>query len=169
MNKYLLALATLSLFSVSGFSAELVKRCEVNLPAMEAGDIDIKMDIKVYKQDNVLSSTIIQTVDGSSMSQESSAEMISYEIREGLKANLESEDLNQGEKLIVHAMSVEADRDLSKIFSSGIKNLKLVRKINTYVIYEETNMGSATIVEAMDKKGKIIGSFLGGFVVRPCR
>lgn len=169
MNKYLLVLATLSLFSLSAFSADLVKRCEVNLPAMEAGDIDIKMDIKVFKQDGILSSTIVQTVDGVSVPLDSSAEMISYEIREGLKANLESEDLNQGEKLIVHAMTVEADKDLSKIFSSGIKNLKLIRKVNAYVIDEETNMGSATIVEAMDKKGKIIGSFLGGFVVRPCR
>jgi hypothetical protein len=65
-------------------------------------------------------------------------------------------------------MTLENDLDFEGQFTTGI-NLKKVDSAWVFTIGEVTNMGGTSIVEARDAKGKTLGSFLGGFLVSPCK
>jgi hypothetical protein len=91
-----------------------------------------------------------------------------HSVRKGLASELLDldglEDLNFGEQIVLHAMAVE---ELE--MSSGI-DLKKVRSITVYHFVEEgVNIGMLAIAEARDQDGKVMGSFMGGFLVAPCK
>lgn len=172
MKKTLLAFATLALLSSGAFASELVKSCEILLPSLDDESIDIKQEFKIFKDKDFYSAELVETAQGQTSTTVYTAEYKNYDIREGLKADISDEvleTLNPGEVIIVHAMATQDDDVLGDIFDSGIKDLSQVRKVNTYLVGERTDMGSATIVEAFDKDGKNLGSFLGGFLVAPCK
>ena len=95
-------------------------------------------------------------------------EKTTYLVREGLSASiLESDqfddDINDGERFIVHALAMES------MMSSGIE-LKNVRSLTIYKFIEEgVNIGMTAFAEASDQKGDMMGSFMGGFFVSPCK
>jgi hypothetical protein len=65
-------------------------------------------------------------------------------------------------------MALERDSVYEGKISSGV-DLKKVQVVKIYTIGKVTGMGSATVVEALDKDKKFLGSFLGGFLVSPCK
>lgn len=178
MKKTVLAgLMTLSLMASSAFAADkLVKRCQTTLSTLDEESIPVEMDFKIVKRDGKLLTIFTQTMSGFVTTQELTAETSSYKIREGLLNNMEDlndeqlEQLNPGELLILHAMAFDGDPEMNKSFNSGIKDLSKVRKVNTFLMAGDPNdLGSTTIIEAFDAKGKIMGSFLGGFLVSACK
>ena len=58
--------------------------------------------------------------------------------------------------------------ELASFMNSGIE-LEKVRSARTFTFGDSTNMGSTTVVEALDQDGQLLGSFLGGFLVAPCK
>lgn len=77
-------------------------------------------------------------------------------------------ELNTAESLILHAKMMTEEKSFNGFFKAGLK-LDKVRSATVYVVGETTRMGSTSIVEAKDKNGKDLGSFLGGFLLFPCK
>lgn len=179
MKKTVLAgLMTLSLMASSAFAAEtLVKRCQTTLRTLDEEMLPIKMDFKIVNRDGTNITIFTEEMNGVKTTTESTAEINTYKIREGLDKNLDIMDddgqldlLNPGEMLILHAMAFDSDSELNKISNSGIKKLSLVRSVKTYLMNANPlDIGSTTIIEAYDKNGKHMGSFLGGFLVSACK
>ncbi len=65
-------------------------------------------------------------------------------------------------------MTAEELAMVRSFFNPGI-DLSLVKSAKTYVIGEMTNMGNTVLVEAKDANGNIIGSFITGGVIVPCK
>ena len=75
-------------------------------------------------------------------------------------------DLNLTERVILHAMGLV--EGFNGFFSVGF-DLKEVRTATVYVVGKMGNIGGTAIIEAMGKDGKVLGSYLGGFLVAPCQ
>lgn len=169
MKTSLLYFLALTISTPSFAKEELIKACSttIGIPG-EAGKSETQ--INVIKKDGVIRAKISQKVDGQIAASNDEVTIEEFSVKADLKADLSDpsiDDLNQGEKLISHALSITTDPDLQNAFSAGF-DLKKVRSVKIYTIGNSTKFGSTTIVEAKDESGKDLGSFLGGFLVSPC-
>lgn len=161
-------LTGLIMLSSSAFAQDVVlKECTVSMQQFESGKI-VDMTIKVISKGTSLSAVVTQTIDGISGSYSDVAEIQEQSVRANLTAQSNTNDLNQAEALIVHAMMLTEDPVFDGAFSAGL-DLKQVRFAKMFTVGEKTNMGSSTILEARGASNQILGSFLGGFVVTPCK
>ena len=60
------------------------------------------------------------------------------------------------------------DPEFKGVYKTGI-DLKKVRSAKVYTIGDADEMVSTAIVETKDANGKLLGSFVGGFLVFPCK
>jgi hypothetical protein len=162
--KFFVAAALLS-FSV-GALATPVKTCNTTLSM--PGETPVPTKMEILEVDGKLIAKITQKVDGQTSSYEDTAAMADYSVRAGLTETVNPEGLNPAEILIVHAMTLENDPVFEGKIRSGVA-LKKVRGAKVYTVGEVTNMGGTAIVEARDAKNKALGSYLGGFLVTPCK
>ena len=79
----------------------------------------------------------------------------------------EDETLNLSEQLIVHAVLRSEDPEFKGVYKTRI-DIKKVRSAKVYTIGDADEMVSTAIVETRDANGKLLGSFVGGFLVFPC-
>lgn len=156
--KYLI-LATL-VMNCSAF-AGTIKTCKTVLSLPETDPVPSTFEI--VDTNGALKSVITQTVEGQTNTYEDSATVAVFPVRDGLNTESDPEALNEAENLVVHAMVLE-----EMGMKSGIA-LRRVRSATVYTIGEVTNMGKTAIVEARDSKNKTLGSYLGGFLVSPCK
>lgn len=155
--------------SSSAFAQDvIVKECLVTRKQQYTDKtVDVKM--QVIANGNVLRTVITQTIDGMMTgSYYDEAEVQEEKVRANLTAQSNPDDLNQAEGLVVHAMAILEDPVFQGADSAGI-DLKKVRSAKMYTVGKKTNMGSTTIIEARDENNQLLGSFLGGFFVSPCR
>lgn len=160
--KYLL----LGVLAVSSIEAATLKTCKTTLSMPDSPSVASVFEI--FEISGGVKAKVTQTVDGQKTSYEDSASIAGYPVRSGLNASVGPEGLNPAELLVVHAMMLESDPELGGKISSGVR-LSKVRAATVYTIGEATNMGSTAIVEARDATGKALGSYLGGFLVSPCK
>lgn len=170
--KKIVALSSL-LLAASGASAfaavaPVIKTCATDLrfPETEAQPLVIY----VLKDGEGYKAQLTKTVGEHSATHEEPVEISEHAIREGLSKDNDpyNNDLNPGELLISHAMEMSTNPIFEGTMSTGM-DLSAVRKVKVYGIGKVTNMGRAAIVEASSADGKILGSFLGGFLVSPCK
>lgn len=169
-----LVVSALLLFSASAYatSPEILKSCTstVKFPGEKEGDIAQEtMKFEFLKSgDQYISRTI--KAQGSHDEVSTAPEELS--VREGLEKvtleNVDKFDLNLAESLVSHAMVLTRDPMFGGIMSVDF-DLNLVRSAKVYMIGKPTNMGAAAVVEAKDASGKVLGSYLGGFLVAPCK
>lgn len=145
----------------------LIKQCVTDLKNLDNGSV-VTSDLQIVDKDGVISSIVKQTQQGYTSSYEDIAIISSDVVREGLTTESDPDTLNPAERLIVHAMTLTEDPVFGGEYSSGI-DLTQVRSATLFQVGQSGNMGSSTIVEAKDKNGAILGSFLGGFLVAPCK
>ena len=150
--------------------ADVVKECSVSLTL---GNNSMDMKMEVIDIDGALHSRVTQIVEGQTLTRDDVADLHVWAVREGLASRSIEKDediagLNEGESLILHAMTFDKDPELRVQFSSGI-DLTKVRSVTLYTVGERARFGSTTIVEARDAEGKNLGSFLGGFLVSGCK
>ncbi len=155
----------LFLVSFSAFAAP-VKTCNTILSM--PGETPVPTKIEIIEEGGKFKARITQTVEGQTNSYDDTATIGDFPVREGLTETTEAEDLNPAETLVVHAMTLENDPVFEGKIRSGVA-LKKVRAAKVYSVGEVTNMGGTAIVEARDSRGKALGSYLGGFLVSPCR
>lgn len=155
--------------SSSAFAQDVVvKECSVTMKVLDSNET-VDMTLKVIaKDDQSLEASVTEITDGTPSTYTDVASVSEESVRAGLSSQSDLEGLNQAEGLIVHAMSISEDPVLQTIFSAGI-DLTQVRSAKVYLIGEATNMGATAIVEAKDANNKVLGSFLGGFLVSPCK
>lgn len=173
MKKNMMILAVLSIFSTTAFSQEIVKSCLTSVKAFE-GEDKVDFDFKVFKKGSQLAATTTQTVQGHVTQSEDKVILGVYSVKEGIKPiDLESDEEisneNFGEQLVSHAMSLQDGPDFEGVYTTGISSLKDIRKVKTYTIGDISEMGSITIVEAYNENSKVMGSFLGGFLIGACK
>jgi hypothetical protein len=150
----------------SSVFAGTVKTCNTVLSLPEETPIPSRFE--VIETNGVFKAVVTQKVEGQTNSYEDTATIGDYTVREGLSENTAPEGLNKAEALVVHAMTLENDPVFEGRIKSGV-DLKKVRAAKVYTIGEVTNMGGTAIVEARDSKGKGLGSYLGGFLISPCK
>ena len=167
MLKYL-ALAALLAGPATSLAQEHVTLIECKVTMALPGEEPMDMRFHAKTVDNTIKGFVDQYVAGAVFTQPSTLTMGFDQVREGLSPLSISEDLNLAEKLIAHAMGVEAMPELASFMNSGIE-LEKVRSARTFTFGDSTNMGSTTVVEALDQDGQLLGSFLGGFLVAPCK
>jgi hypothetical protein len=153
-----------------GSRGPIVKSCFVKLQPDPKGKA-VYMNVMVVAVNESISAIVSQRIEGERNSNMAWVEAEFSLIRPGLnaKSNADDDTLNGGERLILHAMATAAEPDLRATFQSGV-DLEKVRQ--TKVFYIDRNpgdMGSAAVVEALDENGKVLGSFLGGFLVARCK
>jgi hypothetical protein len=179
--KFFASFLLLASLSSSAFSQTLIKSCQFEFDDDETGFSSNVFEVR--KKGNKFQGKMITSVAGQSMSDEFDVTVRDYKIRAGLSAAMiEDEDLgkkyNHGEALIIHAMALtdteswdeEQDENSGpNPFSAGLDLIK-VRSVKVYeAVGGDEDIGSAAIIEAKDAKGKDLGSFIGGFLVLPCK
>lgn len=164
------ALLVFSASSAFATSPELLKSCTalVKFPGANEKIAEESMKIEFLKSGEAT----IARVTKASGSMDDEGTVSEHSIRENIKdvtmENVDEFDLNLGEQLISHAMHVTTDEVL-KGFMTVDFDLSLARSVKVFLIGKPTNMGAAAVVEAKDASGKVLGSFLGGFLVAPCK
>lgn len=138
-----------------------IKTCSTVLQIPEEDAIPSKFEI--FESNGSLTAAVTQKIEGETVSYSEKASVSDHAVQAGLSAETESETLNPAEALVVHAMVLEGLG-----MKSGV-NLSKVRGARVFTIGEFSNMGGTAIVEARDIKGKTLGSYLGGFLVSPCK
>lgn len=130
---------------------------------------EVPTHIEIYKKGGAILAKISQTLDGKVSSYDEKAQITENNLREGLTSkSLDLVDINIAEGLVAQAMALAEDPIFEGRFNAGL-NLKAVRTAKVYQIGEATNMGLVAILEAKDKDGKDLGSFVGGSVVAACQ
>ncbi len=162
--KFLILLLALCSFSAS---AIVIKSCDTVLKSIDHGK-DVPTLMEVIETNGTLSAKVTQKAGNENRSYVDTVIIEQDKVRAGLTPDSEIEGANQAELLVIHAMTMESDPIFRGKFKSGI-NLKKVRSAKVFTIGEVSNMGSTSIVEARDAQGKLLGSFLGGFLVSPCK
>ncbi len=160
--KNILILLALSL-SLNLFAAP-IKTCNTILQVPDEVPMPSKFEINDVNGE--LKATITQKFEGQTTSFEEKASVGDYSVRESLKPfdiGSNPDGPNLAENLVVHAMTVEPMGMKSGIVLSKVRSAKV------YFIGEMAEMGGTAIVEARDGKGKLLGSYLGGFLVSPCK
>ncbi|HWU44574.1 MAG TPA: hypothetical protein VN132_14080 [Bdellovibrio sp.] len=166
--KKMIFVAIMALAS-SSFAEDIVlKDCSVSVKIPDASPIQMDMILKVIKKsDNSLASTITQTLNGNIKIYDDVADISEGIVRENLTSKSDVNELNAAEELIVHSMTLEEEPSFQHAFLSGI-DLKKVRSAKMYRL-GKAEIGSVTIIEARDADNQILGSFLGGFILSPCK
>ena len=155
------------LLSSTAFAETIVKSCQTTL-GFEGQSIETLVEIVDRGRDLVGRTTQA----GATWSNQ--AMVFDAPVRAGLQPQTmesidetDSDDLNLGETLIQHAMTITAIPEMNQ--KAGL-DLSQVRSVKVFqIVDEEVNIGMTAIVEAKDAQGKTLGSFLGGFLVSPCR
>lgn len=177
MKKFILGMLLLSLNAAYATpSQQLIRVCDtvITMPGNNDDLREIPTTVEFYKNGNKYSSKTIQTMDGMSIPQEDAAEVIKgLVVRPNLSVDdmerdLDDLNMNIGEQMILHAKALTEDPVFRGAFSTGM-NLNNVRNVDVYIVGEQTNMGSVAVIEARDDRGLSMGSFLGGFLVSPCK
>lgn len=169
MKLLMSSLVFLMVANAAQAKTKIVKECNAHIYLGEERSQNINMLTKVLSEDNgTLRAEITNTVDGKSTVSTEEVVVSEAPIRAGLTKNIDgyNNDLTDAELIIVHAMTVTTEPILK--WSAGI-DLSKVRSVKLFTLGETTRFGSATIVEAKDEKGEVLGSFLGGFVVSACK
>ncbi|MCB9072517.1 MAG: hypothetical protein H6623_02760 [Bdellovibrionaceae bacterium] len=152
-------------FLLSGFFTHadetVVKSCSAQL---KQGPESVDILIEIISQDGKLNAKITQN----SQSYNQTVEVGDLSVRENLTTQTENDDLNLAEQLIVHAMLLSSEPTFQGQFTTGI-DLSQVRSAKVYTIGPPTNMGTTALIEAKDASGKTLGTFLGGFLISPCK
>lgn len=146
----------------------VIKECSVTNMQLN-GDKIVSTNIQIiYNYKTGVYAKIQQGLDGNFGEYSDTALISAESVRENLSRHTEPVGLNHAEGLIVHAMRLSEDPMFNGEYSAGL-DLSKVRSAKMYTVGEMTNMGSTTIVEAKDADDKVLGSFLGGFLVSPCK
>ncbi len=158
------------LFTLPAFSADLqpMKTCSARMVSLQTLQ-EIPVVIEIFAQDGTYRAKYTQTIDGQRTVLEDKVQITQNQLREGIRPEtLDLADINIAEGLVAQAMAIEEDPVFEGRFQSGL-DLKSVKSARVFQIGEATNMGMVAILEAKDKDGKDLGSFIGGSVVAACK
>ena len=148
-------------------NAAPIKVCDTVLTM--PGETPVPMLVEVFKVNNSYEAKVTQTFDGGVSVQTEVVTLSAHSIQPNLNSSMiEEENLNLAEGLIVHAMFLSEDPTFGGAFTAGF-DLKKAASAKVYQIGESGNMGAVAILEAFDSQKKPLGSFLGGFLLSPCK
>ena len=153
------------------FAAEtIIKTCNTTVSNLEEVVSTTDMSIVITTNDlgETTAVTSTKTPNGV-VDVQFKVEISEGQVREGLTADSDPDQLaNEAERLITHAMSLSEDPIMEGRFSTGIE-LSKVRSAKIFTLGDRTKFGSAAVVEVRDANDVVLGSFLGGFLVSPCK
>ncbi len=173
MKKSFLLCALALTFTTTVMASEgtLIKSCSTSL-GIPGEEIAVETNISIFQNQSSLKAIVTQNTNGHQISYDEQAVIEEHRVKAGLNSEILMSDdidkLNPAERVIVHAMALSEGPDFEDSFSPGL-DLKKVRSAKLFIVGEQTNMGMTVIVEAKDAQGKNLGSFLGGFLVSPCK
>jgi hypothetical protein len=146
---------------------ETIKICSTTVTSLKDASL-VPMKITIQNQmDGRIKGTILQSVDGAESKYEEEVSILDNPVRGDLNADSNVAELNKSEIYILHAMRLSAP-EFGGIYTSGVE-LEKVRHAKVYLLGKSTKMGAIAVVETQDELGRDLGSFLGGFLVSPCK
>ncbi|MBC7427929.1 MAG: hypothetical protein H7336_04900 [Bacteriovorax sp.] len=169
MKNAMMFCSLLVLTSLPAMAAQsvLVKSCLTTLSMPDSGDkVETKIDI--VKEGTTLKAIVTQNGNTYKDVAVVEADSVQAGLNAGQLETAEIDSMNLAERLITHAIAITEDPIMEGAFSVGLE-LKDVRSATVYSVGIAGNMGMTAIVEAKDGSGKDMGSFLGGFLVSPCK
>lgn len=166
--KNLILCSLLLVLAIPAFAApNTIKTCATTIVSPD-GTQSIPTVFDIIERDGALVSASTQTLNDQPVTREESAAIEEHSVRPGLSPESNVADLNTAETLIVHAMTLGTIPGLKDTQIAGV-DLQAIRSAKIYLMGKATHMGLSAIVEAKDQDGKVLGSFMGGFLVSPCR
>lgn len=168
--KTFISLSLLALLTTPAMAQSVIKTCTADLLDFDS-EVPVTTRIDIIKKIDGSLEALTSVKNAEHLKDE--ATVTTYQIKVGLKQEQLVKDddldkLNDGEKLIVHAMAMTEDPELDGKFSAGMK-LAEVRSVKVYNIGKASKWGMIGIVEAKDANGKELGSFFGGFLIAACK
>lgn len=170
--KFFFSLILAAIFSFSTLAAEKV--CSVDMKeiseVMNDGsdpDAPYVVGMKIVYGGAQSTVTYISN-NGQSVKAPGQIKTEEFSIRENLENVTNMSALNAGENVIAHAIFATNDHVLGNIFDAGVE-LRNIRSIKLNTVGDVTDMGRLAVIEAFDASGQAMGSFIGGFLVRPCQ
>lgn len=161
--KTLLIAAVLATFMSSAQADELLKSCTANL-SMGGESVISKTDF-IKKNGKLIAETTNAEQYGKLVQD---AKISTHKIKAGLTGS-DTEATNIGESLVSYAMGLKIElAKLGEKVDAGL-DLSKIRSATVYqIVGEEDEIGLIAVVEAKDKNGADLGSFISGFLVAPC-
>lgn len=166
-----------SLVLVASFSFSAIasnKICSVDMKGiaevMNDGsdpDAPFVVGLRIVYGENASTLTYLSN-NGQSVKTPATVKTQTFFIREDLENVTDISLLNEGENVIAHALFATNDPVLGNVFEAGV-DLRKIRSLKLNTIGEVSDMGRLAVIEALDENGKDMGSFIGGFLVRPCQ
>jgi hypothetical protein len=175
MGDYMLKMTTiLSLVLVSStvitsnaFAAnEVLKTCTTDIK-VPGNNLVVPTTYQIVNNGSALTAKTTQVVDGTVRDlPDEAASVADFSVRPGLTAD--TANMNQAEHLIQSTEELLATPEFGSSFSVGV-DLKKISSAKVYQIGKFTHMGGTVIIEAHDKDGKEMGSFVNGFLPFACK
>lgn len=148
----------------------LHKTCNAEFKALVSDESSVTM-IQIYEDKATKALTAeIQSNDTDSAPTKviESAISVQSSVRAGLTVQTAANDLNGAEKLVVQMMGFAANSKLEKWVQVPF-DLTAVRSVRVFKIGSSGSEPLASLVEARDEKGQIIGSVVQSlFAIAPC-
>ncbi|MFL5812792.1 MAG: hypothetical protein ACJ763_04390 [Bdellovibrionia bacterium] len=147
-----------------------LKSCSSDFKKLDGSGEVIPTTMTVYSEQGEVRGKVTQTIHGQTTSYEDEAQESFYLINHRIDRITPADraKLNLGEELLVHAYAVTTDPELKGVFSAGL-DLKAVQSVRVFQIGAFSEFGTTAIIEAMNDSGAVMGSFIGGLIVSPCK
>jgi len=155
------------LFTANTNASPLLKKCAVSLKETDFSK-PMNLTIRIFSKGRAFSALITQEIGNEVANFNTFASISEMEVRQNFVNDSNRSELNRAERLVRHAMVLTSEPMMKGAYSAGI-DLSAVRKARLYTVGDANKMGSTTIVEAYDQKDLLLGSFLGGFFLSPCK
>jgi hypothetical protein len=145
-----------------------LKECAVEVRVPDRPPLFLKFQVNA-NEDKRLTAHVSETAaSGIKQYDEDVVARGGFPIRKNLDPTGKAEEMNPGERLVAHAMLVTTDQKTSTYMSTGV-DLKAVRYVIIYLIGPPSDTDLTALIEAKDESGKVLGTYLGGNLVRPCK
>ena len=160
-----LVLISSTIFNSASFAGEVVKTCSFKIK-MPGDSRVLSTTYQIIKNGAELIAKTTQTENGATNELPvESASIAEFSVRAGLTST--APNMNEAERLIQGTEEYLNTPDFGNSFNVGL-NLKSIRSAKVYQIGKFTHMGGSVIIEAKDKDGKKMGSFVTGFMPFAC-
>ena len=146
----------------------LVKTCATEIKFVgDARTIPTLIQIFMLDPKN-FKATVHQTMNGVTSTRDHVTTIEVFPVRSGLEPSLSFDGLNAGERLIMHALLVTENPTYSGTYSAGF-DLRAARYVRVYEMQTTGAKVVTALIEAKDGEGKDLGTFLGGYLIGPCK
>jgi hypothetical protein len=146
-----------------------IKTCNTSVPSVDVPNTVVEMSIVITANDlGELKAEITKTTPDKVENVTQQVVLSEGAVRADLTMESDATNLNAAEQMVSHAMMLTEDPSFMGIYSTGF-DLHQVRSAKVYLLGAAAKFGRPALVEARDANNNLLGTYLGGFLISPCK